>query len=76
MSNTADLRALIHLIAQALDEPTTRARGRPITTGEVRQARRLRHTGLTWQQVADRMGTTKNRAYTAGRKTLTLKETA
>lgn len=72
----SDLQTLIHLIAQALDEPTRRERGRPITTREVRQARRLRHTGLTWSQVADRMGTTKNRAYTAARKTLTLKETA
>lgn len=64
------MQELIGLIVSALSEPTRRERGRPITVREAREARRLRHSGLTWPQVAERMGTTKDRAYAAGRKVI------
>lgn len=70
------MQELIGLIAEALDQPTRRERGKPITTREVREARRLRHQGLTWREVAERMGTNPARARQAAQKITTLKESA
>ena len=70
------MRELIGLIAEALDQPTRRERGKPITTREVREARRLRHQGLTWVEVGRRLDTTPSRARTAAQKITTLKESA
>lgn len=70
------IQQLIGLIAETLDQPTRRERGKPITTREVRDARRLRHQGLTWVEVAQRLDTTPSRARTAANKITPLKESA
>ena len=71
------LRGYIAALSEALNSvPSRRERPKPITTREMREARRLRHSGLTWEQVGQRMGTNKHRARTAAQKTVPLKEHA